>query len=330
MKKLTTLLLAGCVSSAFAQDLTSKKGEQMLPEEKDWAIGIDATPFLDYMGNFFGKTTTNNAPTFNFLNYNQTITGKYFVDAQTAYRASLRIGLGSNTQRNMVADRYFVAPQVANPTDPNVTTGYPSAAPLKENSWKQSRTNIGLAVGMEKRRGKTRLQGYYGAELGINFSSSKDKYTYGNALSTDTAGANFPVYVENADNMGNNLTFFTQNQIPGIITSPNSTNVNARVTERKNGAIFSFGVRAFVGVEYFILPKISLGGEFGWGLALSTGGKSKTTYESMGQAGSANAPSEVVDKTTIEGAKQGAFQLDTDNSNSIFGPSASLRLNFHF
>lgn len=321
MKKLTTLLLAGCVSGAFAQDLTSKKGEQMLPEEKDWAIGVDATPFLQYMGNFFGKTTTNNAPTFNFLTYNQTITGKYFVSAQTAYRASLRIGLGSNTSREMVSDRAYVAP------GPNASTGYPSAPAMKENVWKQSQTNIGLAVGIEKRRGKTRLQGYYGAELGINFSSSKDKFTYGNALSTDTAGAAFPIYVSTDDNMGaGNVTTLG---IPGIIT-PGGTTVNARVTERKNGAVFAVGVRAFVGVEYFILPKISLGGEFGWGLALATGGKTKTTYESIGNGGTAATPVEQVGTTTIEGSKQGFFELDTDNANSIFGPSASLRLNFHF
>ncbi len=309
MKKLTTVLLAGfCVTGAFAQDLTSKKGEQILPEAEDWAIGVDATPFLQYMGNFFGKTATNNAPTFNFLNSNQTITGKYFVDAQTAYRASLRIGLGSTTSRDMVANR----------SQTTSAATYPASAPMVENSWKRSNTNIGLSVGMEKRRGKTRLQGYYGAELGINFSSSKDKYTYGNALNpTGTQ----PVLVDAEDNMNGNVVTLTGGEIPGIIGS-------ARVTERKYGSIFSFGVRAFIGVEYFILPKISMGGEFGWGVGLASGGKTSTTYESIGNTGGGG--NDQVGSTTIEGAKQGNFHLDTDNTNSIFGPSASIRLNFHF
>src|SRR5688500_10229821 len=97
-KSITMLALAFGVTSTFAQDLTSKKGEQILPEAEDWSIGIDATPFLEYMGNFFGKTSPNAAPTFNFLNSNQTITGKYFTEATMAYRASLRIGFGSVTQ----------------------------------------------------------------------------------------------------------------------------------------------------------------------------------------------------------------------------------------
>jgi hypothetical protein len=305
-KTITILALAFCITDASAQDLTSKKGETILPEQGDWSLGIDANPFLEYMGNFFGKTTTNNAPTFNFLNSNQTITGKYFVEAQMAYRASLRIGLGSETQRRMVANR-------TSSLNPNT---YPAANPEVENKLKRSSTDIGLAVGMEKRKGKTRLQGFYGAEVGINFSSSKDKYTYGNALNTSTTT---PVNVDPADNFGTGNV--TSIPVSGVIG-------NARITERKNGATFTFGLRAFIGVEYFVLPKISLGGEFGWGLGLSTTGKTKTTYESVGNKGT-GGPNET-GTTTIEGAKGGSFALDTDNTNSIFGPSASLRLNFHF
>ena len=106
------------------------------------------------MGNFFGKSTNNTAPTFNFINTNQTITGKFFVDAQTAYRASLRLGFVNLTNKELEADRSWVPPT------PN---GYASADPTVENSWKESATNIGLSVGLEKRKGKTRLQGYYGA-----------------------------------------------------------------------------------------------------------------------------------------------------------------------
>ena len=66
-KSIALVALAFGVSSAFAQDLTSKKGEPFLPEAGDYMIGIDANPFLNYLGNFFGKTVANTAPTFNFL-----------------------------------------------------------------------------------------------------------------------------------------------------------------------------------------------------------------------------------------------------------------------
>ena len=80
-KSIALVALAFGVSNAFAQDLTSKKGEPFLPEAGDYMIGIDATPFLNYVGNFFGKTAANAAPTFNFMNGNKMILGKYFKDA---------------------------------------------------------------------------------------------------------------------------------------------------------------------------------------------------------------------------------------------------------
>jgi hypothetical protein len=309
MKKLITAVALTFVSTGvFAQDLTSKKGEQILPEAEDWSIGADATPFLEYMGNFFGKSSTNPAPTMNFMNSTaQTIVGKYFVDPQTAYRVSLRIGLGSTTQRQMVADRSASL----------TASNYPNADPTLENSWKHSRTNIGLAVGMEKRKGKTRLQGYYGGEVGLYFSSSKDVFTYGNALNTSTT-TGVGVNSDDSFSSANNVTNI---DVTGI-------NGQARATERKNGSTFSFGLRGFIGVEYFVLPKISLGGEFGWGLGLSSGGKTTTTYESIGNRG--GGASDEIGTTTIEGAKSGNFALDTDNINALFGPSGSLRVNFHF
>lgn len=309
-KSLAILALAAGISSAHAQDLTSKKGEPILPEEKDWSIGVDATPFLNYMGNFFGKTANNAAPAFNFLNFNQTITGKYFIQAQTAYRASLRLGLSNSTVRENVRDRSYVPP---------ATNTYPNTTPVVENSWTQASTNVGLTAGIEKRRGKTRLQGYYGAEAGLNFSTSNNKFTYGNAL---VPTGTLPVIVDADDNISGGNVVGTVSQLPGMIG-------DARVTRVKTGASVIFGVRAFIGAEYFILPKISIGGEFGWGIGIGTGGKTTTTYESIGNTNALGAANQV-GTTTVEQPGTGGLFIDTDNSNSIFGPSASLRLNFHF
>ena len=48
------------------QDLTSKKGETMLPEAGDWAVQFDAAPFLNYAGNLFNAGAT--APGADFVN----------------------------------------------------------------------------------------------------------------------------------------------------------------------------------------------------------------------------------------------------------------------
>ena len=319
-KSIALVALAFGVTSAFAQDLTSKKGEPILPEAGDWGLAIDATPFLNYAGNVFGKTANNTAPTWNFFTNAQTITGRYFKDASTVYRGSLRIGFGGNTAREMVADRT---------TPSNTVVTFPTAVPMKENTWKSSSTTIGLAAGIEMRKGKTRLQGYYGGEAGIYFSNSKDKFTYGNALSAPAAGNSNPVAVTVADEFAGAGNYIAAAS-PSLVGAPiQGISGAARATERKNGSTFSFGVRGFIGAEYFVLPKMSIGGEFGWGLGLSTQGKTSTTWESIGQSNAAGSTL-TTGSTTIEGSKQGGFSLDTDGNNSVWGPTGSLRLNLYF
>jgi hypothetical protein len=286
MKKLAILVGALVLTgSTFAQE------KQYTPESGDWAIGVDATPFLSYFGNFIGGNGLNAAPSWNFLTTNQTITGKYFVEDDKAYRGSLRIGFGSVTERGMSNQTGAVAPI------------YPALGSTVEDTYKSGFNNIGLAGGLEFRKGTGRLIGFYGAELGIAFGSSKEAYTYGNAIVA--ADGTIPATTD----FGFNLVDDTYNN-------------DARVTESKSGSMFGVGVRGFIGAEYFILPKMSIGGEFGWGLGLmSMGASSRTTESTDGTT---------IGQQTIEGTKTSSFALDTDFNNSVFGPAGSLRLTFHF
>ena len=311
-KSIALVALAFGVSSAFAQDLTSKKGEPFLPEAGDYMIGIDANPFLNYLGNFFGKTVANTAPTFNFMNGNRMIIGKYFKDATTAYRLGIRIGLDNKTTKNYLND-VTEAPGA-----------YPTLPTKIEDSWKHGQTNIGLMVGIEKRKGKTRLQGFYGADFMIFGSTTKDKYVYGQNVDGTTVGLTGvtpgPLGNTSSFNGGANVG---ANAIIGV-----NGQTSGRVASKTVGNGLGFGLRAFIGAEYFILPKISIGGEFGWGVGFMTGGKTKTTVESIGGAAPANTS---VTQTVKNG---GHLVLDTDLNNtstgSILAPSASLRLNLHF
>lgn len=297
MKKSTLLIaaLAFTASAAFAQDLTSKKGENYLPESGDWSIGIDATPVLNYVGNMFNGNTFNAAPTWNFLNANQTIIGKMYTSETSAYRAILRLGMSSASQTAMIAD----ATQTTAPTYPNLPT-------MKEDKFKAGSSFIGLGGGLEWRRGKTRLQGMYGVDGMFWMSSSSQKYEYGNTLSTGST----PVTVANSTNFGTNITTDTYGNA-------------ARITEWKSGSTIGIGVRGFIGAEYFVLPKLSIGAEFGWGIGFSMTGASSTSTESIG-----GAPA-TVGTQTVEGNKSSAFSLDTDRN--VFGTgNGSLRMNFHF
>lgn len=311
MKKLTIFVSAlTLTTSMFAQDLTSKKGENYLPETGDWAIGIDANPFLNYFGNFIGGNGDGNdnvAPSFNFQNANQTIIGKYFVSEKMAYRGALRIGMVSNKQVNVVDNR----------NDDNGVVLYPNIPATVENTGKFSRTNIGLTGGLEWRKGTTRLQGFYGGEFGIMLGGTKGKYEYGNQLNQNLAPG-FNVDVDAVDG-------FDQDGIAGDENMMNDTYNNpARALESKT-SMFGLGVRGFIGVEYFVLPKLSVGGEFGWGLVMMSN-KATFTTESEGIVNG----NETKGEQTPEAGKTSSFGIDTDNNNTLFGNAAQLRIVFHF
>lgn len=277
---------------AFAQEgLTSKMGEKYLPESGDWAVGIEASPFLDYAGNFFGKTGPNVSPTWMAANP-MALTAKMFKDDKTAYRAIIGLNFGSDKASNLVYD-----------DQPGVST--PDASKRVTDECKVSYKSITLGAGMEMRKGSTRLQGYYGGMGMITLGGgSKATYTYGNKMDFTT---------------NPNPTTTTWTAIPG--TTPVATGsaaAGSRTTESKGGGQFGLDLVGFIGAEYFILPKISFGAEYRWGLGFSSTGEGETTTEKM------NAQGTAIETATTKTGKSGSFGL----GNSI--GYAALTLNLHF
>lgn len=268
----------------------SQEEKNYLPEAGDWAVGIDATPFLNYAGNLLGGG--NSAPAWNALT-SQVITGKYFIDANTAYRGSLRLGFLSNSAYAMIGNSAVGI---------NDNLIYPALPAMVEDEAKFRNMNVTLGFGMEKRRGFGRLQGYYGAELGIGMSSSSASYEYGNAVPlTGVNSANTTDWGQlGQDAWGN----------------------DARITENKSGTAFFIGARAFIGAEYFVMPRLAVGGEFGWGLGFGTNGTSSVTMESTDGVGFGTQ--------TVETSNGSGFGIDTDSATGGFGPTGTLRMTFHF
>jgi len=297
MKK-TVLFVAMLLGVGAAQaQLVSKKGEPYLPEAGDWSLGIDATPFLNYLGNFL-SSNGNTAPTQEFLNANQTIIGKYFTTDKMAYRGILRIGSNSQKWTAMIGQAGATAPV------------FPALPTTVEDTYKEKGMNIGLGGGLEWRRGTTRLQGYYGADLMLSFSSSGREYTYGNGLSDSTSvGAISTNWYQDDGNIPNNIVIDTYNN-------------QARIIKVKDGSSFGLTIRGFGGVEYFIIPKISIAGEFGWGLTFASMAASSTDIESVSETGT-------IGSQTQDGSKNGRFAIDTDR-NLTGTATGALRLNFHF
>ncbi len=98
----------------------------------------------------------------------------------------------------------------------------------------------------------------------------------------------------------------------GLGGSKTTVDFTGGSSEDKAGSTFSFGVRGFLGAEYFFAPKMSLSGEFGWGLNLSSTGASESTTTIGGAS------------TTVKGGKSSSFGFETDNAGG------SINLNFYF
>jgi hypothetical protein len=296
-KKVLVLASLFAATTTFAQDLTSRKGETILPEAGDWAIGIDAAPFLNFAGQMFSNAGAS-APGWNFLNSStMIIRGKMFVDEKTAYRASLRIGFGSTTMRGMVATPTATAPT------------YPTLPAMTEDEWKSSYSFIGIGGGLEMRRGNGRLQGFYGGEALIWSMGSKDAFTYSNALAPT---ATVPVTVANS--------FDFSSMGYSNITTEGFGNVG-RVLEDKAGSTFGIAIMGFVGAEYFIMPKISIAGEFNWGIGFESTGNGTMSIESI----DGTTPGVV----NSESSGSSMFVIDV-NRNALNTASATLTLNLHF
>lgn len=184
------------------------------------------------------------------------------------------------------------------PLTPNV----PEPENILLQTSKVGNANYFLAAGLEKRRGHNRLQGYYGGEilLGLNSGSTKNTYEIEYNQAAQDAG-----YIA-----------------PGT----------SRVLSQKDGMSITVGLRGFAGVEYFVLPKISIGAEFGWGLGFVTSprGKVETEFWGIEPGTSATSPSAYIRET--EGNESSTdFGLAVDNGvSNVLGGTAALSMHFHF
>lgn len=294
MKKILSLVFASAliINSLNAQELVSKKGFKILPEAGDYSLGFNAVPLVDLALNFTNimVNTGQTAQHPGYVNgFNQVIVGKYFMSETMAIRGKV----GINTARNSNT-LYFDDPKdvFTNPTDPD------SWGEIKDVKV-TSTTAIVLSGGVEYRRGHNRLQGFYGGEALLGFNMTSSKNTWGVEINQDA--------------------------ITNGYTNGDGSALSGRVLSTSAGTAITFGVRGFAGVEYFFAPKMSIAGEFGWGLGLKTVPRGKTVVENWTAA---NAVEEKETKGTTKGSGFG-FQVDNGFGQNLL-PSAALTVNFHF
>lgn len=261
-----------------AQELMSKKGTQILPEAKDWSIGFDASPLIKYAGNFFNHSDNNNS----LMNYQDSITlvGLYMKDANTAYRAKVRLSFISEKWTAHVPDQLNSLSTVND-----------------ERNYSQFAITLGL--GIQKMRGKGRLKGIYGAEGLIMIGTAKNDYSYGNPID-DTHQT--PASTDWTD------ALHADNDNPSPSNLDNSSGL-IRATSFKYGSVFNFGVRGFIGAEYFFAPKLSLSAEYGWSILFGNRGENEATYEAWNGSSTASQ--------TTQLGKKSIFGADVDHAGGL-------------
>ena len=148
------------------------------------------------------------------------------------------------------------------------------------NQIKEKSSNIFLSGGIEKRKGTAhRITGIYGVEGMLLLKTHKTDYTYGNQLDLNDQQA-------------------------------------SHIKRVKDGTTFGFGIRGFLGVEYFLAAKIALTAEYGWGPSFKNKGRGSIEKEVV----DGNTTKTVIEETE----KAFTFGFDNDIRNG------SISLHFYF
>jgi len=258
----------------------NKNGYYILPEGGDIAIGLEMTPIFEYMGNMFNGNTVNSAPSASFRSgyYTNSIFLKYFLADESALRVSFGFADNAHYDKNYVVDDYaFQLDPLSNLQVEDMRTYFSK--------------NYTLGIGYEMRRGSSRLQGLFGAQTYFFYGNTKQHFDYGNPMTEE-------------------------NPLPTTFNWGNNLYNNGRVVDYYNGEYYGFGLNAFIGFEYFILPKISIGSEFAYGVDLYKEKQEKLMYEYM-------------DGTRLE-LVEAINPGGSDRILSGFNPSANFFVMFHF
>ncbi len=249
MKKILSLIMIALISVGYTfgqgdSVMRNKNGYPVLPAKGDIAVGMSMTPFFGYFGNFFHGNNPTGPLNAQFLTNSfqpGALFFKYFYTNNLALRASFEFTSTTTTNSAYVQD------------DAAVLIDPLSNAKVTDIQYNKNRSYV-FGVGFEKRRGSTRLQGVYGADFLFYYQNNKQSYKYGNPMS--------------AANPSPTTTNFGTNLYNG-----------GRILHDYNGEQYGIGANVFVGVEYFVLPKISIGAEAAYGFMLAKSGQEKFDYE---------------------------------------------------
>lgn len=240
----TLIFLCGFFLASFAVE--DEPAEQVAPNELypaagSFGIGLDASPFLNYLGNMANGTMGNS------LNLGDNrLYFRYFISQNAAVRLSIRMGLSKSSNTFMVRDdNAFVNDPLSNLQVEDRRTFF--------------NNDIAVRAGYQHFIGDSKLRGFVGGDLGYGFEKAYYLYEYGNIMNEQNPA---PTRVVNWSNG------FTGN-------------TTQRPLEDVYATTKSLLAGAFTGAEYYFIPQFAVGLELGLSFGLSIPGKNYEVYENM-------------------------------------------------
>ncbi len=256
MRRILLILLSSVIYFSFqAQD--SLKFQKFYPHKGDWAVTLSVSPFINLMGNIMRVGSDDN----------------FYNPLKLSFSPILLHMITDNKARIYSLDYYGT-----HETRLYDTRAYTSD-PLVTNSYDKDKLTIDfylikVGIGTQWRKNKGHFQLYYGYQLNLRYVfGPKAKFTPGYDFSIiDTVETvNYRSYnVEPVDN----YNFFKVINVFNHLARSGYRNLSVSY-----GGGIGLGVTGIFGVDFFILPKIALGGNvsfYGGGNYFFPG---KRTYE---------------------------------------------------
>ncbi len=245
MKRIA-LLLSACafaVSAAVAQD-----GTRTLeyPSAGSFAVGIEASPILDFVGNMFNGNT-DNASASRWDKSDYTIHGRYFLTDNSAVRLHLRF----NPSDNKTVTTKFIQDDAAKTLNPLSNDKVEDKKVEWKNDWR-------VAAGYQMFRGRGPLRGFFGGDVFYRYEKSLTNYYYGNKMNSFNSSPTTWDYTANAAN-------------PAA----------ERTLNNYGGGKHSLGLIGFTGAEYYFISNACVGFEVGLILQGSITTRGKSISEKM-------------------------------------------------
>lgn len=302
MKKTLILIASAMIPFAsMAKDLVvvtnnevETSTESILPQQGDWAVGINVIPLFRYVGNAFNGNTDNDIeylggePFIKTEDWNNrglmpdvSIQGKYMLTDEFGLRANIGLMVKSRHDKRYVDDDKALV------TDPMSENKLIDEAVNRRNG-------MSIMLGGEYRKGKRRVQGVFGAGLLFAFQNDKTTYSYGNQISS-------------------------VNQQPSSAFAGVYNDGYRTITDNGMASDYFAGITTSVGVEWFIAPKISIGAEVNLSAYFIMHGQQYREYE-----GYNTATGNIDSRIDIVSPKTNEFYLGTE---SLGG---SLNMTFYF